>query len=117
MEGLNLWRSEDEPLVRRPPGMGSEPGSSSLAAAKPLLTEGFVDEGASGFAAGVFFRISSYKSRIKSSLNRPNVEHAAVKPERFDWSMANWHTFRARRSFGVIKFSTLNVSRSHNGRE
>jgi hypothetical protein len=56
---------------------------------------------------GIFFRMSSYRSRIKSSLNRPNVEQAVMKPARLGWSMANWHILRARRSFGVIKFNTL----------
>ena len=68
---------------------------------------GFGVEDAAGGFVGMFLRISSYKSRIKSSLNRPNVEHAVAKPVRLGWSMANWQTFRARRSFGVIKLRTL----------
>lgn len=48
---------------------------------------------------------------MKSSLNRPKVEHATEKAVRFGWSTANWQTFRARRSFGVIRFKTLHVSK------
>ena len=46
------------------------------------------DNEETGFT-GIFLRISSYKSRIKSSLNLPKVEQAAVKPVRLGWSMAN----------------------------
>ena len=81
---------------------------------KPLVTgRGLFSGVGGGSALGTFFRISSYKSRIKSSLKRPNVEQAMIKPERFGCSMANWHTFRAKRSFGVIRFSTLEVKQSH----
>ena len=64
------------------------------------------DEDAAAFA-GPFLSISSYKSRRKSSLNLPNVAHAAEKPVRLGWSSANWQTLRASKSFGVIKFNTL----------
>lgn len=48
---------------------------------------------------------------MKSSLNRPKVEHAVEKAVKLGWSTANWQTFRARRSFGVIRFRTLHVSK------
>jgi hypothetical protein len=108
MEGLNVCLSEEDPLVSRPPAMGVEAGSWSVSVAKPLRTEVDADDdGGVVDLDGMFFKISSYRSLIKSSLKRPNVEQAAAKPVRVGWSIANWQTFLARRSFGVIKFSTL----------
>ena len=78
--------------MRRPPSIGAEPGRLSLSAEKPFAND-CVDSGGEfaddlGFS-GIFFRISSYKSRRKSSLKRPNVEHAAAKPAKLFWSTAN----------------------------
>lgn len=65
----------------RPPCIGAEPGNCSVSAANPLLTDCGFAGGEVDFV-GTFFSMSSYKSRIKSSLKRPNVEQAVVKPVR-----------------------------------
>ena len=58
MVGLKAWRSEPEPLERRPPAMGAEPGSWSWSAANPFVTEGG-GEPEVGVLEGTFLRMSS----------------------------------------------------------
>jgi hypothetical protein len=115
MVGLNVCLSDEEaPFERRPPWRppctGAEAGSWSRSATKPLATlaGGEEDEeGATFGLVGTFLRMSSYRSRRKSSLKRPKVAQAVEKPARFGCSLANWHTLRARRSLGVIRLRTL----------
>jgi len=87
MLGLNVCRSDGEVLVRRPPFMGAEAGSLSTSAANPFATDcglrGGEEEADEDGLVGMFLRISSYKSRRKSSLKRPKVAQAVAKVVKF----------------------------------